>query len=228
MQLTLISKKLEAGDAMTFIFQPAEPFAWEPGQLLHYTLAHANPDDRGIVRWFTISAAPFEGHVTITTRLNAKRKSSFKTALSNLPLGGIIEADGLEGEFTVNDLNKKYIFIAGGIGITPFRSILMQLNHYANHIQADLLYVNDDTQFVFEDELTALLPTQPYLHLHKISGRHISEADITSVTNDLTQPLFYISGPKQMVLNYQDMLLHMGVPQANIRLDKFPGYDSAK
>lgn len=225
MQLKLISTKPEVDDVTSFIFEPQEPLTWEPGQFLHYTFPHQNVDDRGIERWFTISAAPYEGHVMVTTRFADDRSSSFKTALKNLPIGGTIEADGPEGEFVISDFSQKYIFLAGGIGVTPFRSMLLQYTHDGNKIDVDMLYANRNDQFVFEGEFNAIMPQQPNFRMHKIIERHISEGDIRGVAPDLTIPYFYISGPKPMAFHYQDLLKGLGVPEEHIKLDKFPNYN---
>src|SRR5580698_4308587 len=126
MKLKLAAKKTESAGVVSFIFKPEEPLMWKAGQFLHYVLNHAPTDDRGSDRWFTIASAPYERHVMITTRLAAKKGSTFKHNLKSLKLGDAIEFSDLDGDFTVDDPRKHYIFIAGGICITPFRSILKQ------------------------------------------------------------------------------------------------------
>lgn len=127
MGLTLLEKHPEAGDATSFIFKPETPLVWQAGQFLHYNLLHQNPDERKAERYFTIASAPFEQNIWLTTR-HMEKGSSFKAALFALPIGGNIEANGPEGDFVVNDLAREFIFIAGGIGITPYRSILLDLD----------------------------------------------------------------------------------------------------
>src|SRR3989344_3471118 len=135
MILTFFEKKQETKDVMSFKFKTDEPLSWQPGQYLFYTLPNDGPDNRGVTRYFTISSAPFEKIVIITTRISlpAGRQvmpsSTFKKSLLNLKIGEKIEASGPDGDFTVENHKKNYIFIAGGIGITPFRSILLDLNH---------------------------------------------------------------------------------------------------
>src|SRR5450756_2841841 len=86
-------------------------------------------DDRGSDRWFTIASAPYEKHVMLTTRFAAKESSTFKQTLKALKPGDTVEISDLDGDFTVDDPQQHYVFIAGGIGITPFRAILKQAAH---------------------------------------------------------------------------------------------------
>src|SRR5579872_4670066 len=129
MKLQLLNRKTEAPRVESFIFQPQEPVSWKAGQYFHYVLHHEPTDDRGSDRWFTIASAPFEGHIMITTRFAENKSSSFKNKLQNLQIGESIEVSFLEGDFIVDDPTQEYVFIAGGIGITPFRSVLKQLAH---------------------------------------------------------------------------------------------------
>lgn len=90
-------------------------------------LPHENPDGKGTKRWFTISSAPFEGIMQITTRMT---DSSFKQALATLPEGGHLDLLGPAiGRFTWQDTEKPVVFVAGGIGVTAFHSILRQRAH---------------------------------------------------------------------------------------------------
>lgn len=209
----------------TFSFAFDEDFTWQAGQYLHYVLPHEDADDRGEERWFTISSAPHEKEIRITTRF-AEKSSSFKKALFALPLGATLEADGLEGDFVVEDPAQEFIFIAGGIGITPFRSILLDLDHRGLPIKGKLLYTNRDTDIVFKKELDELVAKHPDFKVeYVIDPQRIDEAYIQNAVPDLKAPLFYVSGPAPMVFALSDALKVMGVPEAHIKLDDFPGYE---
>lgn len=225
MKLTLIEKRKETRDVTSFIFSPDKPISWEAGQLLHYTLPHENPDDRKIERYFTISSAPFEGHIMVTTRL-AEKSSTFKKALFAMPIGGTIEADGLEGDFTVSDPSAELVFIAGGMGITPYHAILLDLDHRGLSISAKLLYANRDSDFVFKDELEALAKKHPNFTIkYFVSPERIDEAAIRKEAPDLGKPIYYVSGPEPMVEAFEKMMLAMGIPDAHLKRDFFPGYN---
>lgn len=225
MKLTLISKKSEAGGATSFVFQPDSALAWQAGQFLHYTLPHKNPDERKTERYFTISAAPFEKNVMVTARFSEKG-SSFKKALSALPIGGTIEAEGPEGDFVVDDPSAEFVFIAGGIGVTPYRSILLDLDNKGISIKCKLLYANRDNNFIFREELEALAKKHPNFRIrYFVDPERIDEAAIKQEAPDLAKPIFYVSGPEPMTEAFGKMLLGMGVADARLKRDYFPGYN---
>lgn len=226
MKLKLISKKLETDSIITFTWQPEKPINWQAGQYLHYNFNHNNPDDRGTERWFTIAAPPYEKNIKITTRMAEGQRSTFKQALLKLKTGDVIEGDSPEGDFTITDLSKKYILIAGGIGITPFYSILKQLEYEKNSINADLLYLSRDENLVFKDDFEAMQQQNKSFCVHKFTGdRRLTDEELAGFA-DLENSKFYISGPKSMVGYYFDKLQSLGVPENRLKKDYFPGYQN--
>jgi ferredoxin-NADP reductase len=225
MKLKLIDHKKLFDDVDTFVFDTDQPVKWQPGQYMHYFFEHPAADDRGTERWFTISSAPYEKHITITTRFS-DRTSSFKKALRPLPAGSTIEADGPGGKFVLADTSKKPILVAGGIGITPYRAMLLQMDHEGQDINADLLYANRDQNFVFGDELEALAKKHPNFKIYKFVGdRHIDAADLKPYADD-PNTIIYLSGPEPMIEAFEDMLKEdLKVPEDRIKTDFFPGYD---
>lgn len=225
MKLSLSHKQQETRDVTSFIFSSEEPISWKPGQFVHYVLHHRPTDDRGSDRWFTNSAAPFENHVRITTRFAAKESSTFKKNLFAMKKGEEIEISFVEGDFTLDDLSKEYVFIAGGIGITPFRSMLTQLHHEKKTMNVTLLYANRDKHIVYKEELENIAKDNPHFKIHYIlSPEHIDEAKIRKLIFDLHRPLFYISGPEPMVDAMGETLKKMGIVEEHIKQDWFPGY----
>ena len=224
MKLKLIERKPRFKDVESFIFEPDQPIDWQGGQYMHYTFPHTDPDDRGQERWFTISAPPYEKNLMITTRFTDKKGSSFKRALRAMKIGDTIEADGPKGKFVIDDLSKKHILIAGGIGITPYRAMLLQLDRDSQSINAELLWANRDENLVFGDELADLQNRHPDFHIHKFIGdQRIEEADFRPYVDD-PNTIFYVSGPEPMVESYAEVLQNMGVPEERLKTDFFPGY----
>jgi ferredoxin-NADP reductase len=227
MKLTLTEKRQETSDVISFIFTPKQPLVWKAGQYLHYVLHHEPTDDRGSDRWFTNSAAPFENQVRITTRLTINKGSSFKKKIAVLEIGKDIEISNVEGDghFIVDDIGQNSVFIAGGIGVTPFRSILTQLDHERKPIHVTLLYANRDQQVVYKEELEALAGRNSHFKIHYIySPEHIDEPKIKELIPDIKKSIFYISGPEPMVDSLGATLKQMGIPDAHIKQDSFPGY----
>lgn len=226
MKLTLDHTKQEAPDTISFFFKSETPLAWKAGQFLHYTLAHPDPDSRKTERYFTIAAPPHQGLVEITTRFTPEKGSSFKNALKSLANGGTIEAEGPEGEFTVEDPNQRSIFIAGGIGVTPYHSILLDLDHRGLPINVLLMYANRTKDAVYKKELEDVAVRHPEFKIRYFIGdTRIDEDAIRTAAPDIQKPIFYISGPEPMVEALEKMLAGMGIPDNRIKRDYFPGYD---
>jgi ferredoxin-NADP reductase len=226
MKLTLKEKHPEIAGVKTFIFEPEQPISWQPGQYMHYVLDHSDPDDRGTERWFTIASAPFEKHIQITTRFDGERESSFKRALDAMNPGDTIEADGPKGKFTLQEGEHPNIFIAGGIGITPYRSMLAQLAHDNKTSRIDLLYANRDSNFVFGEELKGIQSENPGFQILEFIDKHIEEPDLQGYLGDKSA-IFYISGPEPMVEAYEELFDKLGVEKDRVKTDYFPGYQQA-
>lgn len=225
MKLTLVSKKTETPDVTSFIFEPTEPLAWKAGQFLHHVLHHLPTDDRGSDRYFTNAAAPFENHVMITTRITKDAGSTFKKKLISLAEGKSIEISRVGGDFTLDDLSKDYVWIAGGIGITPYRSMLAQLDHEGKQPKITLLYANHDQNIVYKDELEDFAKKNPnFVIKYVFSPEHIDEAKIKELVPDFASKIFYVSGPEPMVDALGETIKKMGIPDTNLKQDWFPGY----
>ncbi len=225
MKLKLVAKEKLAGDVVSFMFDAPAGFRWKAGQYMHVVLPHDHADSRGEERWFTIAAAPFEGRPRITTRIIGEGESSFKKALAALEPGSRLEVKTPEGDFTLEDPDAEYVFIAGGIGFTPFHAILTELAHQGSMPKITVLYGARSKKPVYYDELQGLQERYSQLQVHYIiEPERISEAVIRRYVPMLTDPYFYVSGPEPMVEAFDDMLREMGTPEAHIKQDYFPGY----
>jgi ferredoxin-NADP reductase len=227
MKLKFVSSKNRAADIKEFVFAAGPSLKWQAGQYMHYVLPHDNADNRGEERWFTISAAPSEGEIRITTRIDGEHSSSFKIALQALQPGDTIEADGPEGDFTVTDTTRNYIFVAGGIGITPLRSILTEAAAKGDQLHVQLLYPNRSSDIPFKDELDALLAKNPNLTVEYIvQPERLTPERLQQAIQATENPIIYISGPEPMVKALADDVAKMGVATENIKIDDFPGYEA--
>jgi ferredoxin-NADP reductase len=234
MLLTLTARHREGETCESFHFQPERPFNFEAGQYLRYTLPHHEPDNRGVSRFFTIASAPSEGFVMLTTRFSTSG-SSFKQALSRLEEGAVVEAGGPSGRFVYADREMPAVFVAGGIGITPFRSILLDLASRQLAPNITLLYANSTPDIPFRRLFDDLASKQPALKIvYTVSqpdpdwrgpvGR-IDERFITEHAPLGRRPCFYVSGPKAMVEATVETLRTIGVTADRVKQDFFPGYE---
>lgn len=225
MQLTLVGKIKEGKDVISFLFKPQTPFFWKSGQFLHYTLLHPNTDNRGPERYFTIASAPFENIVMLTTRFTKISGSTFKKALKSLKVGDKIEAVGPDGQFTVDNPAQKMVFIAGGVGITPFRAILLDLKNKNQPLNTTLLYANKTEDFVYKKTLEKIAKLNPKFKIYYfVDPKRIDEKAIKKFVPNLQKSIFYISGPAAMVDSMDHLLKSLNVPNSHIRKDLFPGY----
>ena len=224
--MVLIFKKKEevAQNTWQFYFEPMSKFKFTPGQYLEWTYPHRNPDSRGVRRYFTISSAPEEKHITLTMRA-AGKGSSFKSALINIKEGEELTASGPQGDFILpKDKSIPIVFIAGGIGVTPFRSMVKSMLSQSEKRDTVLLYANStESDIAFKDlfDKAKNVGVKTFYIDTKKEG-HIDERMIEEKVSDYKKRVFYISGPEPMVEAFKKMLLGMKVK--NIKTDFFPGY----
>lgn len=215
--LTLLSTRAEAGNIKTFVFD-GTGFSWVPGQYQTYVLPQAGENDDARKRYFTIASAPHEGTINISTRVSA---SPFKQTLDALQPGETIEATGIEGDFTW-DGDEPVVFVAGGIGVTPFRSMLLERVAKGEPINAFLVYFGRDDDFAFRDEFDKLAQDHQEFAVKYVVGERVSAENILAHAPLAKQRTLYLSGPEAMVDAVGEELTAQGV---TLKQDWFPGYD---
>lgn len=232
--LTLKEKIRLSHDVAEFVFEADRPFTFKAGQYLEWTLEHDARDSRGIRRYFTIASSPTED----TIRLGVKfymPASSFKKRLARMRIGETLVASQLAGDFTLPaSKTQKLAFIAGGIGITPFRSQLRYLIEAKERRDIALLYANKSPEdAVYRETIdeaaaigakTLYAFTDPGAALPPGAVRALDARAITNAVPDFKERMFYISGPQGMVSAYKTLLLSMGVSRRAIKTDYFPGF----
>ena len=228
-RLSLILKRKEKIDTnvYNFWFEPDSDISYIPGQFLEYTLVHNATDSRGHRRYFTIASAPSEKQILISTKILDSDGSSFKKSLRNLEIGDKIVASNLEGDFVLpRESAKKLAFIAGGIGVTPFRSIVKSLIDQKLKRDIIMLYSNktkDDIVFgeTFEQAKKLGLKT---VYINTDTEGFINEKCVQKEIPDWKERIFYVSGPEPMVKTIEKILEKTGIPKDQIKRDYFPGY----
>ena len=228
MTVEFISKHEVSPGVETFIFHPEHKISWQPGYYWKLTLPHPHTDDRGEERWFTISAAPFEGNPAITTRMDGDPQSSWKQALAKLQPGEKLEAEEPEGDFVITDLEGSYVLLAGGIGITPFRSMLTQWDHHGRMpAEVQLIYGNRSEVAPFQEDLEELAAKyDEFTITYLVEPQRLSAETIRRYVPDLDGPTFYVSGPEPMVEVLEKVMqTELGIAKERLKTDFFPGYD---
>lgn len=237
MVITLQSKKQEAPNLYDFSFSTSKKLQFQPGQYIEWTFSHHHPDQRGIRRYFTIASAPEEESLHLGVKI-APEGSSFKKALLAMKPGEELLVGQVSGDFVLpEDPKTKLVFIAGGIGITPFRSHVQHLIATQQKRDVILLYAcATDKDFVytdiFEHGQKAFGLKVYYIASEKNrvsktwSGKvgHIDAQMLNELVPDYQERTFYISGPGAMVAAYKKLLRDLHVSGNQIKTDYFPGF----
>jgi len=215
--LTFVKSYPEVGNIKTFVFD-GTGLSWIPGQYQTYELPQAGENEDAHRRYFTIASAPSEHDIHISTRVSA---SPFKQALDALQPGQTIEAHDIEGDFTWDD-DEPIVMVAGGIGVTPFRSMIIERAATGKPINALLLYYGRDENFAFKDEFARIASEHQELAIKYIVGEPISADSIGAHAPQVAERPVYLSGPEAMVDSVGEDLTARGV---TLKQDWFPGYD---
>ncbi len=222
MILKLITKDNLVDNVWSFRFEPSGAITWTAGQFIKVALPHENPDEEGTERWFTVSSAPFEGVVEITTRVT---ESTFKQALSKLQIDGQLELiDPPDGDFVWSEADRPVVFVAGGIGITPYHSMLKQRANDGLPLAATLIYGSRTADVPFKAELEAWSAGDHRLVVRYVVGEPLTAAKLVELEPRLNDSLVYVSGPEQMVEAIGEELKKQGLSEAQLRQDYFPNY----
>lgn len=232
MKVTLKEFHHEADNIITFWFKPESEISYSAGQYIEMTLPHKNPDDRGIKRWFTLSSSPTDKPlISITTKFAAK-PSSFKTKLRQLNPGDEVTISSPMGDFILpKDSLIPLVFVAGGIGITPFHSIVKFLEDSKQERQIQLLYAtSSEDELIFQDiwrsyQFSNFIPIidKPLKPWTGETG-NLTAQRILELSGGIKNKLIYTSGPESMVETFIDGLGKLGVAKNQLVGDYFPNY----
>ena len=229
---------------MAFQFQKPPGWNFKAGQFVDTTILDPpETDGEGNTRAFSISSAPHEPTIMVTTRL---RDTAFKRVMKSMPLNSEVQIDGPFGNLTLqSNVSRPAIMLAGGIGITPFRSIVTHATNEKLPHRIFLFYSNrrpDDAAFL--DELQSLEQQNPnYRLIATMTEMEKSQRPWKGETGLIdypmlerylraelhpqarsAAPIYYIAGPPPMVRDLQSMLTSASVDGEDIRIEEFSGY----
>lgn len=219
MKTKFIESKLEAGNAKSYFFEiPNTSFTWTSGQYTSLAFIE-NDDSHDNLHWFTIASTPESNKIQITTR---RTDSIFKNKLDSLKPNDEVIITAAEGNFIWKNTTKPIVLIAGGIGITPYHSMLINKKDASAH----LIYVNRDENYVFKDELETIKANNSNLKISYLTGV-IDKQLLENIEPNIYNSLVYLSGPEPMVEAVGSELMQSGLVEENLARDWFPGYDNS-
>jgi ferredoxin-NADP reductase len=237
-KVKLKAQKTLCAGTTAFYFEKPEPFEFQAGQFFNITLL--NPDEtdlEGSTRALSIASAPHEPNLMVAMRL---RTSAFKRGLSSLPLGTELLLQGPFGSMTLpRNTTRPAVLLAGGIGITPFRSLIWSAAESFSPPRILLFYsVRVPEEAAFLEELremeqrnmrykficTVTQPERTRMLWRGETGR-ISIPLLSKWIPDVTVPIYYIAGPPGMVTGVRQMLIGAGIAEQDIRAEEFYGYE---
>src|SRR5512141_2752527 len=232
-----LSSRVEVAEGtMAFHFEKPSGFKFKAGQFADVTLTDPpEADAEGNTRTFSIASPPFENELVFTTRM---RDTAFKRSLKKLPLATEVQIGAAAGSFTLHkNRAKPAVFLAGGIGITPFLSIVRQADRDRLPHKLYLFYSNrrpEDAAFL--DTLRTLEKTNPNFRLIcTMTEMSKSEKEWKGETVPINQemlsrhlallqgPIYYAAGPPAMGAGMKEMLVSAGVDEDDIRTEDFAG-----
>ena len=236
-QSTLSGRTEVAKGTVAFWFKKPPDFVFKAGQYIDLTLSGSRPGSSGgLTHTFSIASSPFDEEVVVTTRM---RNTAFKQDLSLLPIGAGVRIEGPMGSFTLhNNTARSAVFLAGGIGIAPFLSMVSyatgeKLRHsivlfYANRCLEDAAFMDALWKLERANPRFRLVPTLTRMANDgggwKGKTGHISPEMLSRQLGILRGPIYYIAGPPTMVAATRRTLSEVGVDEDDIRTEEFAGY----
>jgi ferredoxin-NADP reductase len=226
-----------ASGTMAFHFEKPQGFSYTAGQFGDVTLANPpETDTEGNTRTFTLASAPYEGDLMVATRM---RDTAFKRVLKTMALGTEVSLNAPDGSLTLHsDARIPAVFLSGGIGVTPVRSIVLQATHDklphkivlfdSNRRPEDAAFLDELAEAQKRNPNFTLIGTMTEMEKSSQVWRgetgYVTQAMLLKSVHDLSLPIFYISGPPAMVAAMRKVLDDSGVKGDKIRTEEFAGY----
>jgi ferredoxin-NADP reductase len=233
----LKSRQDVAEGTTAFCFDKPVDWTFVAGQFIDMTLlAPAETDAEGDTRGFSIASAPFEDTIMIVTRM---RDTAFKRVLKTMPLGTEVKIEGPFGDLRLhNDTARPAVVLSGGIGITPFRSILLQAAHEkrtqriffldGNRRPEDAPFLADMQALDHENTNFTFIATMSEMEQSQLpwdgERGYIDQQMLSKYLAGVTDAIYYLTGPPGMVRGLRTILAAAGVDHDDIRTEEFTGY----
>ncbi|WP_339253449.1 FAD-dependent oxidoreductase [Sporosarcina sp. FSL W8-0480] len=218
--LSFIESHKESEDVYSFLFEKEKDLTWKAGQHGLFTIIHKkikNP-----IRPFTVASAPAENVVRLTMRIGDS-PSDFKKAMLELQIGMKVRISGPVGGFYLKD-HSPSLLIAGGIGITPFRSMLKQIEAEGNNGDKHLLYMDTKQSYLFKEELDNIANNSSIRVTYLCSRDDLHQEIDAFINLYKDNGKYFVAGPKSMVGDISNYLKNNTIPKQAIKKDAFLGY----
>lgn len=234
----LIDRKRVASNTADFVFRLDQPLKYRPGQYMEWTLPHDHADTRGIRRYFTLASSPTESDLRLGIKFY-NPSSTYKQAMLNMTGDDQVVAAHVVGDFTLpRNKSKKLVFIAGGIGVTPFRSMIKYLIDKNEKRDITVIYAADSADDIAYREIFEQARQQLGINVYYVYAKqsenldansrsgYVDDSAIAELVPDIADRSFYISGSHQMVQAVKSALVRSGAKRTSVKVDYFPGYAS--
>jgi ferredoxin-NADP reductase len=231
------SRQEVAENTMAFHFEKPTGWTFKPGQYVDMTLLDPRETDpEGNIRSFTVASAPQESTLMVATRM---RDTAFKRVLRTMPLGTQVRIEGPLGAFTLHgNASRLAVFLAGGIGITPFRSMLVNdarqglgrriVLFYSNRRPEDSAFLQELQQIGARNKNYQIIGIMTEMKKSKRPWKgeigFLDKAVLGRFIPDVAVPIYYIAGPPAMVAAMRKTLANAQVNEDDVRSEDFAGY----
>lgn len=219
--LTVLTIDNPNEDYFVVKMSPKEGVFWYPGEHGIFTLPKRKFTGRKF-RAFSVASIPEEGVVTIGTR-TGKDASGFKKELLSMKKGDTVNLRGPFGWFKIKDNKSPIVFITGGVGVTPVRAILKQLE-LKNERDIEIVFASND-YYLFGDEIEEICSTNDLINLHKTKSRDDTKLVLEQLISKYASSSYYfISGSRPFIKGIKKQIKSSGIKSKKIINDPFFGY----
>lgn len=229
----LLVRRIAAKETTVLILEKPKNFKFVPGQYIDIGIVNSGLNEYERFRSLSIGSVPTDDFLLLAYR---NRSSEFKKAVESLPIGSNLEIEGPFGRFILYPGEQSVVFLAGGIGVMPFLSIIQSATLSKSKRRLYLFYSNSNfKESAFLNELKAQERENPFFKFIPTltsqdtkdwqgEGGYIDSKMLKKYLTDFKNSLFYIAGTPDMVMDLRFMVTSLGVDPSQIRTESFDGY----